>query len=551
MKHLKKIAGLLLAVVMMFVMSVTAMADTTYTITIDNTVAGHTYKAYQVFSGKITTETVNGTTESTLSDIDWGSNVNGPDLLIKLKASDTQGGLGSIFGSTVVDAKGVAEALTKANPDANTMKKFAKIVNGYLTGNGTSSNPMTNNSSKILNYQISGLAAGYYLVKDTDPSGNIKLDAYTNYILKVAGDVKVKPKSEVPSSEKKVQDKNDTEKTTTGWIDSADYDIGDDVPFKLTGTVAENYGDFTGVYEFNFVDHQSAGLDEPKNFEAKVVHGNTGTVIKAGYTVSTSKDQNNKFTGDFSVKFPNLKNLEDEDGNIIAVEAGDKIEVTYTSKLNANAIIGSAGNPNTMHLEYSNNPNGNQKGKTKDDTVIVFTYKTVINKTDKDGQPLKGAKFALYKLTKGGDTVVYKDTNGNDVKGTWGDPLDYVEINDADTTTFTFKGLDDGIYKLSETKTPDKFNSIDDIVFEVVATHNETSDAPTLTGLSGNKLSGEISFTPSLSEGALVASVVNYAGSQLPETGGIGTTIFYVVGVVLMLGAGVLLITKRRMSAKH
>ena len=204
-----------------------------------------------------------------------------------------------------------------------------------------------------------------------------------------------------------------------------------------------------------------------------------------------------------------------------------------------------------MHLEYSNNPNGNQKGKTKDDTVIVFTYKTVINKTDKDGQPLKGAKFALYKLTKGGDTVVYKDTNGNDVKGTWGDPLDYVEINDADTTTFTFKGLDDGIYKLSETKTPDKFNSIDDIVFEVVATHNETSDAPTLTGLSGNKLSGEISFTPSLSEGALVASVVNYAGSQLPETGGIGTTIFYVVGVVLMLGAGVLLITKRRMSAKH
>lgn len=550
MKHLKKIAGLLLAVVMMFVMSVTAMADTTYTITIDNTVAGHTYKAYQVFSGKITTETVNGTTESTLSDINWGSNVNGPDLLIKLKESEAQGGLGNIFGSTVVDPKGVAEALTKANPDANTMKKFAKIVNDYLKGDGTSSNPTTDSSSKIINYQISGLAAGYYLVKDTDPSGNIKLDAYTNYILKVAGDVKVEPKSEVPSSEKKVQDKNDTEKTTTGWIDSADYDIGDDVPFKLTGTVAKNYGDFTGVYEFNFVDNQSAGLDEPKNFVAKVVHGNTGTVIKNGYTVST-KDQNNKFTGYFSVNFPNLKDLRDENGNTIAVEAGDKIEVTYTSKLNDNAIIGSAGNPNTMHLEYSNNPNGNQKGQTKDDTVIVFTYKTVINKTDKDGKALKGAEFALYKLTKGGDRVAYTDNNGNDVKGTWGNPLDYVEKDNADTTTFTFKGLDDGIYKLSETKTPDKFNSIDDIVFEVVARHDETSDAPTLTYLSGNPLSGEISFTPIVSDGALTASVVNYAGSQLPETGGIGTTIFYVVGVVLMLGAGVLLITKRRMSAKH
>lgn len=551
MKHLKKIAGLLLAVVMMFVMSVTAMADTTYTITIDNTVAGHTYKAYQVFSGKITTETVNGTTESTLSDINWGSNVNGPDLLIKLKESEAQGGLGNIFGSTVVNAKDVAEALTKANPDANTMKKFAKIVNGCLTGNGTSSNPITNNSSKILNYQISGLAAGYYLVKDTDPSGNIKLDAYTNYILKVAGDVKVEPKSEVPSSEKKVQDKNDTEKTTTGWIDSADYDIGDDVPFKLTGTVAKNYGDFTGVYEFNFVDNQSAGLDEPKNFVAKVVQGKTKTVIKTGYTVST-KDQNNKFTGVFSVNFPNLKELKDENDNIIAVKAGDKIEVTYTSKLNDNAVIGSGGNPNTMHLEYSNNPNGTQKGQTKDDTVIVFTYKTVINKTDKDGKALKGAKFALYKLTKGGDTVVYTDNNGNEVKGTWGEPLDYVEKDDADTTRFTFKGLDDGIYKLSETKTPDKFNSIDDIVFEVVATHEENSDVPKLTTLSGEKLSGEISFSKDKNnQDALTASVVNYAGSQLPETGGIGTTIFYVVGVVLMLGAGVLLITKRRMSAKH
>ena len=97
---------------------------------------------------------------------------------------------------------------------------------------------------------------------------------------------------------------------------------------------------------------------------AKVVHGNTGTVIKNGYTVST-KDQNNKFTGYFSVNFPNLKDLRDENGNTIAVEAGDKIEVTYTSKLNANAIIGSGGNPNTMHLEYSNNPNGDQKGQTK------------------------------------------------------------------------------------------------------------------------------------------------------------------------------------------
>lgn len=548
MKHLKKIAGLLLVVVMMLAMCVTVMADTTYEITINNTVAGHTYQAYQVFSGKIKTDIVNEKKEYTLSDIEWGSGVNGITLLAQLKSN-----MSTVFGNDEVkDAKSVASALSKLTTDSAEMKQFAEIVYSNLTTVKSESTPTVGPNNTVSNYKISGLAAGYYLVKDTDPSGNTKLDAYTNYILKVAENINVAPKSGVPSSEKKVQDKNDTEKTTTGWIDSADYDIWDDVPFKLTGTVAENYGDFTGVYEFNFVDHQSAGLDEPKDFEAKVVHGNTGTVIKAGYTVSTSKDQNNKFTGVFSVNFPNLKELKDENDNIIAVKAGDKIEVTYTSKLNDNAVIGSGGNPNTMHLEYSNNPNGTQKGQTKDDTVIVFTYKTVINKTDKDGKALKGAKFALYKLTKVGDTVAYKDNNGNEVKGTWGKPLDYVEKDDADTTRFTFKGLDDGIYKLSETKTPDKFNSIDDIVFEVVATHEENSDVPKLTTLSGEKLSGEISFSKDKNnQDALTASVVNYAGSQLPETGGIGTTIFYVVGVVLMLGAGVLLITKRRMSAKH
>ena len=109
---------------------------------------------------------------------------------------------------------------------------------------------------------------------------------------------------------------------------------------------------------------------------------------------------------------------------------------------------------------------------------------------------------------------------------------------------------DDGVYRLKETTTPDGYNTMKDIIFEIKATHSDGNN-PELTGLNGDSISGEITLTPSKDEGSLTATIENKKGSQLPETGGIGTTIFYVVGVVLMLGAGVLLITKRRMSAKH
>ena len=123
-------------------------------------------------------------------------------------------------------------------------------------------------------------------------------------------------------------------------------------------------------------------------------------------------------------------------------------------------------------------------------------------------------------------------------------------VKNAEGTTFTFSGLDDGNYRLTETKTPAGYNTIDPIEFTITAEHDVLSDSPALKSLSGNATTGEITFTSNTTEGSLSADVVNKAGATLPETGGIGTTIFYVLGSVLLVGAAVLLITKKRMSAQ-
>ena len=235
----------------------------------------------------------------------------------------------------------------------------------------------------------------------------------------------------------------------------------------------------------------------------------------------------------FEVRFANLKST--------AAKANSVITVEYSSTLNDQAVLGSTGNPNTMHITYSNNPNddqGGEDGKTPDDTVIVFTYKVVANKVTKNPAyveggtepeyiPLKGAGFTLYKKNASGKYVAV----GSEVKG---DKM----------TTFEWKGLDDGDYKISETTTPAGYNTIADIEFTITAEHEVLSDNPTLTSLSGGD-----KFTGEVETGALSADIENNKGSTLPETGGMGTTIFYVLGSVLVIGAAVLLITKKRMGA--
>lgn len=188
--------------------------------------------------------------------------------------------------------------------------------------------------------------------------------------------------------------------------------------------------------------------------------------------------------------------------------------------------------------------------KHQKDKNIVFTYKVVANKVDENGDPLTGAAFELFKHIKNSDGSMAWVSRGvvgaiKNVDGTY-------TADSKKPTTFSWERLDDGEYKIVEVLTPDGYNKIEDQIFTVTAEHDIVSDNPELTRLSGNAADGSIiTFTSDKTKGSLTTEIENKSGSLLPSTGGIGTTIFYVVGVVLMLGAGVLLITKRRMSAKH
>ena len=514
MKHIKKLASLLLALVMALSLAVTAFADesTTYSITINNSTAGHTYEAYQIFTGDLAT---NEAGNKVLSNIVWGSGVS--------EAGQTALG----------DAAAKAETL-KTEADA---KAFAKAVAPYLTTAAGSANTVTDGK-----YVISGLAAGYYLVKDQDGSLTGDNDSYTEYIIQVVGNVTATPKSDVPEVQKKVKDINDsTDTTKTDWQDSADYDIGDSIPFQLKATLADNVSSYT-TYKVVFHDTLSKGLTY--NNDAKVYIDGTET---NGFTVTATVNADGTTT--LTVSCDDVKALGAGNSSVITVE--------YTAKLNENAVLGSAGNPNKVYLEYSNNPNksesgeNHETGKTPEDTVIVFTYQTIINKVDSENKPLTGAAFKLEKLIKGKDGAA----------DTWTTVKEFTV--DETTTSFTFSGLDDGQYKLTETKTPAGYNTIDPIYFVIEATHDETADAPTLktlnaylTDANGNKQTemkdGEsvnIDLgTVDLTAGSITTTVVNKSGSKLPSTGGIGTTIFYVLGGVLVLAAVVLLVTKKRMS---
>lgn len=498
MKTIKRSIALVLAMILTLAMSVTVFAapnadQNTFSLTLNKAVKGHTYEAYQILSGDLSAD------KATLSNIKWGEG-------IKAEGQTALGG----------DAAGYAKKLADMGNNSSELKEQAQIIGANLAS-ASGSVTVTDPDAKNV---ISNLKPGYYLIKDKDDSLQGQ-ESYTEFILHVTDDVNADVKADVPSVEKKVKDTNDTTGETTGWQDSADYDIGDDVPFQLTATLANNIESYK-TYSLKFNDTLSKGLDY-----------NNDAVIKLG-----DKDVTSYFTPSYDATAKTLT-FTCDDILAFGTKNSDKIVVEYTAKLNENAVIGAAGNPNTVGLEFSNNPNNGgegDRGKTPEDKVIVFTYKLTVNKVDKDNKPLTGAEFSLFKKVK---------VDGKD-------ELQLVEVKkilstNAEGTVFGFTGLDDGTYVLRETKTPDGYNSIEDQTFTISAKHDENSDDPKLTALTGDVASGSIiNLGVMLEKGELSTDVVNNKGSVLPSTGGAGRVAIYVIGAILVLGGGIVLVTKKR-----
>lgn len=474
------------------VASATAV-ETNYDITVPSGDT-HTYSVYQVFTGDLS--------DGTLSNIKAGKNFNTNNTNHK-SAADAAA---EIAQGTYAD-------------DTARLAAIAPYVDltGAAFGDVSAGNTLS-------------APAGYYLFKDKNAvTGNN--DAATLFIVQVNGPVTVTRKADKPTLEKKVQDVNDSTGATSGWQDSADYDVNDEVPFQLTATLPANAADFAAyeTYKLVFHDQQSAGLTFKKS--SVVVKYGDKTLNADSYKL----DQNPTDGDTFDITITDAKSVKDAAGSAITVAAGGKFTVEYTSTLNGNAVIGAAGNPNEASLEFSNNPNvggEGDTGKTPNDKVIVFTYQLDINKTFNGGTPSDTdlPKFKLYKFDK--NTNSYSIDLGE---------VDITKTADGKYTS-SFKRVDDGKYKLVETKTPAGFNTAADTEFEITADHDVTNDDPKLTSLKIDSTAGDTVT------GTVVANVVNQKGSNLPSTGGMGTKILYAAGVAIVLVAafGIVFAVRRR-----
>ncbi len=574
MKKARKLTAVLLSLVMLLALVVPASAAENYSITIHNDKTGHIYEAYQIFAGTVSDDETDGETDGgpMLGDITWGSGVDGGALLTALQAANA-----GKYGACTTAAD-VAEALGTENATAADAAAFADIAAQHLTATvaGTADAPEGGD------YVIEGLPAGYYLVKDSlQEDDNQTGQVLSDYIVQVLGNVTMDPKdSDIPTVLKKVYDEefavNDEEGTYgTGYNDVADWDIGDRVPFKLIAAVPQNIDSYE-EYTFIFHDTLSAGLTLDRDSLHVYVTETTDANINEFdpqaatlYTVSEVAEN-----GTFTVTIPNIKALDSHD------HPANYIIVAYDAFLNENAEIGLDGNPNSVSLEFSNDPNGEGTGRTEEDTVIVFTYEldgTKVDGADVDTK-LEGAQFVL--LNGGGTRAARVDETGK-LTG-WVEPDDIKEgltgtndrekmneltnedfanaglaITSAADGTFKIAGLDDGTYYLREIQAPNGYNLLENDV-ELVIAADTANGQDWNSGIATDALKG-LTITVDngaaqngdLDTGIVNVTVENNRGATLPETGGMGTTLFYIIGGLLVVGAGILLVVRIRMKAHN
>lgn len=625
MKRMKKIASIVLAMVMVLAMSIPVMAadNDPHTIKVQQNaddVTTHTYAAYQIFAGDLAT--VDG--EKVLSNIIWGSGVKDTDVLLEELKNDKD----DVFSGAFSDCKtaaDVARALSEFPEsfvsESTSLDYFARIVEKHLSDTYKS-------ASGEGDVEIGVVGSGYYLVRDI---GNVEENgAYTRALLEVVGDSGIVVKSEVPHGDKQVY----VDETNKG--DSNNASIGSHVSYEITSEVP-NWAGYN-YYYFIMNDTLSEGLTFDGTNSVAVKVGDTTLAQGTDYYVYTGNDAAPKT---FRLAFDNIMNY----------DVGAPIVVTYSATVNDKAKVGNTGNPNTWTLQYSNNPDktfenekrpdgkpglpaedaGEVLGETPEEKTLTFVTELDITKYANEAgiteNLLAGAEFTLtgtskqvvmntvdyYEASDNGTyyllldgtytetaptgteyveigvgtdkttTGYIKDADDNyvvpenkdDYKGATlyklvkGTADKYADVNtkyekkvatkteyvDADVSIelttgddgkISFKDLGAGEYTLTETVTPEGFNTLDPITIVISFRGPEVVNTGEEPGFWGMTWDDE-SVDPN-DNGIFAQDVINKSGSLLPSTGGIGTTIFYVVGGILVVGAVVLLVTKKRMS---
>lgn len=536
-KVIKKLLAALLAVAMVCAMAIPAFAENSE----GDVDSHHTYSAFQIFKGDVEGNNIK---DFKISNVDWGSNIinNSDDFLNKLREADH---IGPLF-TNAKSAQEVLAVISQWHNSDDYSIAFARFVCHYLYSNDANPTYVVRAGSNALT--IPEAKAGYYLFVDTtDFSKDDSYHSYNSFLLMVTKgnwNVPITPKAEKPTVEKKVYDNPDGT-STGGFGSSADHAINEKFQFQLTATLPDSTNrayDYYDKYSVIFHDTLSDGITYDKDDELDSVviksNGNTYNITDSSkYTIDTTDlESQNSFVVNIDVKA-----CAKDAG--FDLNDGATITVTYTAHLNDKAYVNTAGgstsNINKVYLTYSNNPKDESSiGKTPESTpVYVYTYQlnnTKHQDTEK-GPALEGACFRLYSdeaCTDQSEVQLYqKDGFYYPIKDVLG--KEAVEMKSAANGTFNVKGLDAGTYYLKEITPPDGYSACKEIPVTIKADHSRNDQV----NLEGSNLTNDIVN-------------IKAGGITLPSTGGIGTTLFYVVGGGLMVAAIVLLVTKKRMENK-
>lgn len=536
-KVIKKLLAALLAVAMVCAMAIPAFAENSE----GDVDSHHTYSAFQIFKGDVEGNNIK---DFKISNVDWGSNIinNSDDFLNKLREADH---IGPLF-TNAKSAQEVLAVISQWHDSDDDSIAFARFVCHYLYSNDANPTYVVRAGSNALT--IPEAKAGYYLFVDTtDFSKDDSYHSYNSFLLMVTKgnwNVPITPKAEKPTVEKKVYDNPDGT-STGGFGSSADHAINEKFQFQLTATLPDSTNrayDYYDKYSVIFHDTLSDGItyDKDDELDSVVIKSNDNTyniTDSSKYTIDTTDlESQNSFVVNIDVKA-----CAKDAG--FDLNDGATITVTYTAHLNDKAYVNTAGgstsNINKVYLTYSNNPKDESSiGKTPESTpVYVYTYQlnnTKHQDTEK-GPALEGACFRLYSdeaCTDQSEVQLYqKDGFYYPIKDVLG--KEAVEMKSAANGTFNVKGLDAGTYYLKEITPPDGYSACKVIPVTIKADHSRNDQV----NLEGSNLTNDIVN-------------IKAGGITLPSTGGIGTTLFYVVGGGLMVAAIVLLVTKKRMENK-
>lgn len=477
---------------MVFALATTAFATGTNSITVKNAVKDQEYKLYKMLDLVVNDA---HTAYSYTVNSAWKN-------FFKAAEGETPAGKGLTYVN--IDAQGYVT--WKENADVAAFAKDAEEFAKDLTA------LKTHTASADGDFAFSELEAGYYLVTSTLGTKATVGTTPGN------PNPEIQEKNAAPVNVKTVEEDSKVGKEgVDAWGSTNDADIGQTVNFKSTITAQ------AGAENYVFHDTMSAGLTYTGvtgiTLNETAVDASNYTVVTEGLTDGCT----------FEVRFTQAF--------CDTLKANDQIVISYTATLNENAVIAGDGNPNTSKLSYGDKGDESHtpSGTTPPSTTKTYTWDVDVFKYTMNGETetaLAGAKFTLSKNADGSNPIALVSEGNNVYRvAKTGETGTVTEITTDATGKFTIKGLDADTYYLTETAAPAGYNKLAGPVTIVIGENgvvNATTEAP---------------------QGVDEVKVLNQSGTELPSTGGMGTTIFYVLGSILVVGAAVLLVTKKRMSS--